>query len=74
MISAKRAAQIEEGLADLLSVRNDEVRDYLNGNIEAGSGRRTGYKFVRGTHSGHYERDPNGADILPSGYEAPVYE
>ena len=74
MISPNRATHIEEGLANLVNVRSDELRDYLNGNIEAGPGRRTGYKFVRGTHSGHFERDPKGTDILPVGYEAPRWD
>lgn len=72
MISAERAVQIEEALAQLLHVQPDEVRDYIAGNIGAGSGRRTGFRFVRGTHGGHFVRDANGTDILPEGYQAPA--
>jgi hypothetical protein len=32
---------------------------------------RTGYRFVRGTHSGTYIRDPEGTDRLPVGYTIP---
>jgi len=32
---------------------------------------RTGYRFVRGTHSGTYIRDPQGTDPLPFGYTIP---
>jgi hypothetical protein len=32
---------------------------------------RTGYRFVRGTHSGTYVRDPEGTDRLPVGYTIP---
>ncbi len=31
----------------------------------------TGYRFVRGTHSGTYIRDPEGRDHLPVGYSMP---
>ena len=30
--------------------------------------RRTGWRFVKGTHSGTYVRDPRGTDPLPAGY------
>jgi uncharacterized phage protein (TIGR02220 family) len=30
--------------------------------------RHTGWRFVRGTHSGNYVQDPNGIDPLPLGY------
>ena len=72
MIEAEKAAHIEERLAELLDVETDDVRDYLNGNIRAGGARRTGYRFVRGTHSGSYVRDPQGNDILPAGYSVPA--
>lgn len=29
----------------------------------------TGWRFVRGSHSGRYERDPKGRDPLPAGYD-----
>ena len=33
--------------------------------------RYTGYRWVPGTHSGHYVRDPHGIDRLMEGWEAP---
>ncbi len=30
---------------------------------------RTGWRFVRGTHSGSYIRDPDGTDRLPAGHQ-----
>jgi hypothetical protein len=57
MISSDRALKIEQQLAQLLEVEVDELRDYLAGNIRKSSTRRTGFRFVRGTHSGHYVRD-----------------
>lgn len=39
--------------------------------------RVTGWRFVRGTHSGTFVEDPNGVDTLPPGYDfrtrAPSY-
>jgi hypothetical protein len=67
MISGDRALKIETQLAQLLGVQVDELRDYLAGNIRASSTRRTGYRFVRGTHGGHYVRDREGNDIGPPG-------
>ena len=72
MIEAEQAAEIEARLADVAGVSVEVLRDYLNGNIRAGGARRTGYRFVRGTHSGTYTRDPEGADILPSDYSVPA--
>jgi hypothetical protein len=71
MIEAELALEIEERLAALLDVGVTDVRDYLRGNIRAGGGRRTGIRFVRGTHGGSYIRDPNGTDILPAGFQEP---
>lgn len=71
MIDAEQAAQIEARLAKLLDVRADVLRDYLSGNIRAGGARRTGYKFVRGSHGGSYVRDPQGTDMLPAGHTIP---
>jgi hypothetical protein len=31
--------------------------------------KRTGWRWVRGTHSGTYVRDPKGTDVLPPGYD-----
>jgi hypothetical protein len=70
MIEAEEAHEIEERLASLLDLRADHLRDYLDGNVRAGV-RRTGYRFVRGTHGGTYVRDPEGCDILPAGYSIP---
>ncbi len=64
MISGERALRIEEQLAHLLNVEVDELRDYLAGNIGASSTRRTGFRFVRGTHGGQYVRDREGTDIV----------
>jgi hypothetical protein len=71
MIEPERAKDIEERLAELLDVRVEEVRDYVQGNIRAGGKRRTAYRFVRGTHGGTYVRDSEGTDILPAGHQAP---
>lgn len=35
----------------------------------AGGQRRTGWRFVRGTHGGTYVRDPRGVDTPPPGYD-----
>jgi hypothetical protein len=72
MISGDRALEIEEGLADLLDVEVEELRDYFRGNIGESRNRRTGYRFIRGTHGGHYVRDPDGTDILPAGASIPA--
>ena len=70
VISGDRAVKIEERLAQLLDVEVDEVRDYLAGNIRTSSTRRTGFRFVRGTHGGRYVRDREGTDIAPAGVSA----
>jgi hypothetical protein len=67
MINGERAVKIEKQLAKLLGVEVDELRDYLAGNIRTSSIRRTGFRFVRGTHGGHYVRDREGTDIRPIG-------
>jgi hypothetical protein len=72
MIEAEQAAEIEARLADILDVGIDVLRDYLDGNIRAGGTRRTGFKFVRGTHGGSFVRDPEGTDILPAAYQQPA--
>ena len=72
MISGDRAAQIETQLAQLLAVEVDELRDYLAGNIRTSSTRRTGFRFVRGTHGGQYVRDREGTDIAPAGVVRPL--
>lgn len=42
--------------------------DHLADRSEVGR-RVTGWKWVRGTHSGTYVRDPSGTDPLPAGYD-----
>jgi hypothetical protein len=71
MISGERALKIEKQLAQLLDVEVDELRDYLAGNMRTSSTRRTGFRFVRGTHGGHYVRDREGTDIRPAGVSVP---
>ena len=66
MINGDRAKEIERRLADVLGVELAELRDYLRGNIAESGTRRTGFRFIRGTHGGQYVRDPEGTDI-PSG-------
>jgi hypothetical protein len=73
MIKTEQAVEIEERLASMLEITVDDLRDYMRGNIRAGVGRRTGVKFVRGTHSGSYIRDPEGTDMLPPSYQEPPY-
>lgn len=63
MISGDRAKEIERRLAGLLDIEIAEVRDYLRGNIKESAARRTGFRFIRGTHGGQYVRDPEGTDI-----------
>jgi hypothetical protein len=72
VIDAERANAIEARLAALVDVPVEDLRQYMAGNIRAGGARRTGFKFVRGTHGGHFVRDPNGTDILPSDFEVPA--
>ena len=67
MISGERALKIEKQLGQLLDVEVDELRDYLAGNIRTSTTRRTGVRFVRGTHGGHYVHDREGTDIRPAG-------
>ena len=72
MLEADKANEIETRLGDLLNIPVKDLRDYMSGNIRAGGERRTGYRFVRGTHGGHYVRDPQGRDSLPSGFQIPT--
>ena len=46
------------------------MRDYLTGNIRTSNTRRTGFRFVRGTHGGQYVRDREGTDIAPAALSA----
>ena len=70
MISGDRAMEIEKQLAQLLDIKVEELRDYLAGNIRTSGTRRTGFRFVRGTHGGQYVRDHEGTDIAPQGVSA----
>jgi hypothetical protein len=72
MLEAEKAAEMEVRLAELIGVTVEDWRDYIHGNIRAGDARKTGYRFVRGTHGGTYRRDPEGTDILPAGYTIPT--
>jgi hypothetical protein len=67
VITGDVAKDIEERLASLLGVEVKEIRDWVSGNVGASGSRRTGVRFVRGTHGGHYVRDPEGTDVLPRG-------
>jgi hypothetical protein len=71
MISGERATDIEQRLAELLEVEVDQLRDYLAGNVGASPTRKTGFRFVRGTHGGQYVRDRNGTDIMRNGVSVP---
>ena len=70
MISGDRALEIEQRLAQLLDVTVDDLRDYLAGNVRTSGTRRTGFRFIRGTHGGHYVRDREGTDIVPASVSA----
>jgi len=70
MISTEKATTIEQRLAQLLSCRPDELRDWLAQRVENPPG-KTGLRFVRGTHGGAYKVDPDGTDELPPGQEPP---
>jgi hypothetical protein len=57
----------------MLQVGTDDVRDYLRGNIRAGAPPPHRVPLRAGAHSGRYVRDPDGMDILPSGWEEPPH-
>ena len=72
------ALAVEAKLAKAAGVGAVELREYLAETVEETlwrgrprSERKTGFRFVRGTHSGHYVRDPEGTDPLPFGLEPP---
>ena len=72
------AAAIEQQLAKVLGVEPSAVRNYLYSVIEERlwrgrdiTQRRTGFRFVRGSHGGTFVRDPDGTDVLPPGHEPP---
>jgi hypothetical protein len=69
---------MEQQLAKVLGVEPAAVRNYMYSVIEERlwrgrdlTQRRTGFRWVRGTHGGRFVRDPDGTDVLPPGYEAP---
>ncbi len=77
-VLSERARRIEKELAKVLSVEESEVREYVAEvvqerawRVRATAERKTGFRFVRGTHSGSYVRDPEGTDPLPPGVEPP---
>jgi hypothetical protein len=69
---------LERRLARALDLEERAVREYvidvlehrLWGERHTGA-RKTGLRFVRGSHGGRYVRDPDGSDVLPVGHEAP---
>jgi hypothetical protein len=70
VLSRDSAELIDKKLARLLGLTTEEVRDYLDhqfGPRLVGGQRITGWRFRRGSHSGHYVRDPNGTDVPPDG-------
>ena len=74
----ERAELVEEKLAAVLGVHRSAVREYvvevLEDRLWRGGERperRTGIRFVRGSHGGSYVRDPQGTDVLPVGAEPP---
>ena len=70
VITGDRALKIEKKLAELLHVELEELRDFLVDDIRTSSTRRTGFRFVRGTHGSHYVRDGEGTDTRPAGVAA----
>jgi hypothetical protein len=70
MISSDKAQDFEKRLSMLLECRPDELRDWLGQRIDYGP-RRTGLRWVRGSHGGGFVADPEGTDELPPGYEPP---
>jgi hypothetical protein len=77
-VISERAKRTEERLAKLLELDPPELREYVVEVLEdrlwrkgEQRERRTGIKFVRGTHGGTFVRDPEGTDILPAGAQPP---
>jgi hypothetical protein len=77
-VISETARRIETRLARALRVDPSEVRDYVTEVLEdrlwrggEKRERRTGFRFVRGTHGGTYVRDPDGTDVLPPNVEPP---
>jgi hypothetical protein len=72
------ARSIETALAKALGVESTAIRNYAFECVEehlwrggTTEKRRTGFKFVRETHSGSFVHDAGGTDVLPVGYEPP---
>jgi len=74
---SRESVDLEQRLAKLLGADPADVRSYICEVIEerlwgrSPKGRKTGFRFVRGTHGGAFVRDPEGNDTPPVGYEAP---
>ncbi len=64
----RKISDLQNGLIELRAMlAHLEIGD---SNIEGQEHRpRTGWRFVRGTHSGSYIRDPEGTDRLPAGHQ-----
>lgn len=64
----REAAVAQPGSVDPGAVLIARVRKgcHLEPDPPAGA---TGWRFVRGTHSGTYVRDPLGMDVVPEGYD-----
>jgi len=74
---SRESVDLEQRLAKLLGADPADVRTYLCEVIEERlwgrrpKERKTGFRFVRGTHGGAFVRDPEGNDTPPVGYEVP---
>lgn len=74
---SRESVDLEQRLAKLLGADPADVRTYLCEVIEerlwgrSPKERKTGFRFVRGTHGGAFLRDPEGNDTPPVGYEVP---
>jgi hypothetical protein len=74
MISRAEADSITAALARAANVTPEKLADYLEGRIgrrvDDATGRIiTGWRMVRGSHGFTMERDPEGTDPLPAGYQ-----
>jgi hypothetical protein len=77
-VISRTAHDVEAKLAQVLRIEPEAVREYVVEVLEdrlwrggEDRERRTGFRFVRGTHGGSFIRDPEGTDILPPGVEPP---
>ncbi len=76
-VLSRESVDLEQRLAKLLGADPAEVRTYLCEVIEerlwgrSPKERKTGFRFVRGTHGGAFVRDPDGNDTPPVGYQVP---